>query len=131
MLPSCVLLGRREGEQQVHHAEETYMLERTLKRIAGLLHVGFGEAGAQIIAQNMLRGGRVDASVDGTRVCGAFGFCDIRQFTDATECLQVSKRCRSPRRVCRCLRRSHSLRSSLFASVCRESPSVGCLCFAS
>ena len=74
----------------MHLAQETFILERTLKRIAGLLHVGFGEAGSQIIAQNIKRGGRVDASVDGTRVCGAFGFCDIRQFTDATECLQVT-----------------------------------------
>jgi hypothetical protein len=64
------------------------MLEKTLKKIAALLHVGFGEAGSEIIAQNMGPGGRIDVTVDGSRMRGAFGFCDIRQFTDATECLQ-------------------------------------------
>lgn len=32
---------------------ETDLLEKTIRRIAGLLQVGFGEAGAQIIAQNL------------------------------------------------------------------------------
>jgi hypothetical protein len=26
--------------------------------------------------------------VDGRKMSGIFGFCDIRQFTDVTECLQ-------------------------------------------
>ena len=32
---------------------ETDVLEKTIRKIAGLLQVGFGEAGAQIIAQNI------------------------------------------------------------------------------
>ncbi len=72
----------------MHVAEETFLLERTLKKIAALLHVGFGEAGSEIIAQNMRQGGRIDATLEGLRMEAAFGFCDIRQFTDATECLQ-------------------------------------------
>jgi hypothetical protein len=32
---------------------ETDLLEKTIRRIAGLLQVGFGEAGAQVIAQNL------------------------------------------------------------------------------
>lgn len=32
---------------------ETELLDQTIRRIAGLLQVGFGDAGAQIIAQNL------------------------------------------------------------------------------
>uniref|UniRef100_A0A7S1KXF4 Guanylate cyclase domain-containing protein n=1 Tax=Alexandrium catenella TaxID=2925 RepID=A0A7S1KXF4_ALECA len=52
--------------------------------------MGFGEAGAEIIGQNM-RGGdssALNAMIPGRRVEAIFGFCDIRNFTDATEVLQ-------------------------------------------
>ncbi len=75
----------------IHRSYETFIVERTINRISHLLHVGLGDAGTQIIANNMKQG-RMDVTVDGTRVRGAFGFCDIRQFTDATECLQVRQR---------------------------------------
>lgn len=32
--------------------------------------------------------GRLNPMVAGRLMKGVFGFCDIRQFTDATECLQ-------------------------------------------
>ena len=42
---------------------ETEVLEKTICRIAGLLQVGFGDAGAQIIAQNLkVRSGRNSVS---------------------------------------------------------------------
>jgi class 3 adenylate cyclase len=52
------------------------------------LALGFGEAGSEIIAQNMKRGGEVDPMIPGKRILAVFGFCDIRNFTDATEVLQ-------------------------------------------
>jgi class 3 adenylate cyclase len=52
------------------------------------LALGFGEAGAKIIADNMARNGDVDPMIPGTKVVAIFGFCDIRQFTDTTEVLQ-------------------------------------------
>ncbi len=88
-----------KGADSVHKSQETYVLERTLKKIANLLNIGFGEAGTQIIAHNMRSAGRIDGSVEGVRVRGAFGFCDIRQFTDATGarllCLSLAL-CTSP-----------------------------------
>lgn len=51
--------------------------------------VGFGDAGAEIIADNMRSGGDLNPMVPGQKVCAIFGFCDVRQFTDATEILQV------------------------------------------
>ena len=43
--------------------------------------VGFGEAGAEVIADNIKSGGDLNPMVPGRRVMAVFGFCDIRQFT--------------------------------------------------
>lgn len=50
--------------------------------------VGFGEAGSEIIAENMRNGGRLNPMIPGRKMVAVFGFCDIRQFTDTTEVLQ-------------------------------------------
>ena len=67
---------------------ETAMLENCIKKIGGLLQVGFGDAGAQIIAENMNREGELDPMIPGKRVKAIFGFTDIRQFTDSCEVLE-------------------------------------------
>jgi class 3 adenylate cyclase len=53
-----------------------------------LLALGFGEAGAKIIADNMAHSGDVDPMIPGNKIVAIFGFCDIRRFTDTTEILQ-------------------------------------------
>jgi hypothetical protein len=63
-------------------------LEQTIIKIGALLALGFGEAGAKIIAENMAHTGDVDPMIPGNKVVAIFGFCDIRQFTDTTEILQ-------------------------------------------
>ena len=67
---------------------ETVLLEQTITKIGGLLAIGFGEAGSKIISQNMSSGGDINPMIAGNKIIGIFGFCDIRNFTDATECLQ-------------------------------------------
>jgi hypothetical protein len=67
---------------------ETVLLEQTITKIGGLLAIGFGEAGSKIISQNMSNGGDINPMIAGNKIIGIYGFCDIRQFTDATECLQ-------------------------------------------
>ena len=64
------------------------MLEQTLIKIGGLLALGFGEAGSSIIAKNMSGGEDINPMLPGQKVICIFGFCDIRNFTDATEELQ-------------------------------------------
>ena len=59
--------------------------------------VGFGDAGAEIIADNMRSGGDLNPMVPGQKVTAIFGFCDVRQFTDTTEILQVRVRTRPAR----------------------------------
>ena len=57
------------------------------------MRVGFGEAGAGIIGRNLSMVEGTDATMNllGNRrkIDAIFGFCDVRQFTDTTECLQV------------------------------------------
>lgn len=57
-------------------------------KTGALLAVGFGEAGANIIAENMRKGEAVNPLIPGNKMVGIFGFCDIRNFTDMTEILQ-------------------------------------------
>lgn len=83
---------RRRGSspKPIPEPMETVVLEKTIIKIGSLLALGFGEAGAEIIGQNM-RGGdsaALNAMIPGRRVEAIFGFCDIRNFTDATEVLQ-------------------------------------------
>ena len=66
---------------------ETSILENLVIKIGALLAVGFGEAGSEIIAANMRKGGEVDPMIPGKKMMAIFGFCDIRNFTDATEVL--------------------------------------------
>jgi hypothetical protein len=74
---------------------ETLMLERTLEKLTGLLQVGFGAAGSRMIAKALnlnaglgAGGAQLDPLVAGRTMLGIYGFCDIRRFTDATECLR-------------------------------------------
>ena len=72
--------------------DETLLLERTIGRVTKLLQIGFGEAGARIIAKNMSKNQgnsrEIDLGIEGHKINAIFGFCDIRNFTDTTECLQ-------------------------------------------
>merc|ERR1719476_255198 len=75
--------------KKVKEPMETVILEKTIIKLGGLLALGFGEAGAEIIGANM-RGGHsagVNAMVPGSRVEAIIGFCKIRHFTHATEVL--------------------------------------------
>lgn len=67
---------------------ETTILLRTVSKIGKLMRVGFGEAGASIIASNMTGSKGLNLLQGGVMIRSIFGFCDVRQFTDTTECLQ-------------------------------------------
>ncbi|KAF0690906.1 Aste57867_17769 [Aphanomyces stellatus] len=66
---------------------EIALLQNTLSKVARLLQIGYGSAGAAIISKNMM-GAEFDPIIPGKRVHAIFGLCDIRRFTDITECLQ-------------------------------------------
>ena len=81
---------KQEGETKKERVEsnETDLLEQAITKMATLLQVGFGCAGAEIIAKSFSTDGELDPMVPGNRVNAIFGFCDIRNFTMATEYLQ-------------------------------------------
>jgi class 3 adenylate cyclase len=92
LLDRCCSIHRGEAvrESSSNPSTETVMLERTLEKLTGLVQIGFGEAGSRMIEKcmNSNADGDLDPLVDGTRLLAIFGFCDIRRFTDATECLK-------------------------------------------
>lgn len=82
------LMEKKKQKEIKNEPMETAMLESTLSKIGALLALGFGEAGSEIIAKNMAQGGEVNPMLPGIKLMSIFGFCDIRNFTDATEVLQ-------------------------------------------
>eukprot|EP01137_Pigoraptor_chileana_P036750 Opistho-2@32871 len=80
---------RNEDDTDVSSPEiEASFILSAISKMAGLLTVGFGEAGTGIIEKNLSDAGELQPMVAGTKVTAIFGFCDIRRFTDATEVLQ-------------------------------------------
>ena len=59
-------------------------------KIGSLLAVGFGEAGTELMAKNIESYGTLNVMMPGKKVMCIFGFCDIRNFTDATEVLEAN-----------------------------------------
>lgn len=69
---------------------ETVILEKTIIKLGSLLALGFGEAGAEIIGQNMKGGDSagVNAMIPGRRVECIIGSVRVKDFSVATEVLQ-------------------------------------------
>jgi class 3 adenylate cyclase len=68
---------------------ETKILENTIIKLGSLLALGFGEAGSEIIGQNLDDDNvMVDAMIPGSKVEGVYGYCQIQDFTMTTEVLQ-------------------------------------------
>merc|ERR1719436_845781 len=68
---------------------ETKILENTIIKLGSLLALGFGEAGSEIIGQNLDDDNvMVDAMIPGRRVEAIYGYCQIQDFTVTTEVLQ-------------------------------------------
>ena len=61
---------------------ETNLLEKTVTKICGLLALGFGEAGAEIISTVLKEGVEADMNPmsPGKKIMAIYGFCDIRNF---------------------------------------------------
>jgi len=77
-------------QNQTKSKYETEAVRIALAKIVGLMQLGFGGAGHEIIASNLANaeGQDLDLMRHGRKADCAYGFCDIRQFTDTVECLQ-------------------------------------------
>lgn len=69
---------------------ETLVLEKTITKIGALLALGFGDAGARIVINNMsnTEEAEINPMIKGKKVMALYGFCDIRNFTETTEVLE-------------------------------------------
>ena len=82
-------LEKLKQKEEMIESSETDLLEQTINKMAFLLQVGFGIAGSEIIAKSLsTETGEVDPMIPGLKVEAIFGFCDIRNFTTATEYLK-------------------------------------------
>ena len=86
--PLCRITNTDSGDKSDKKQLETRILENAFTKVLSLLSVGFGEAGAEIISDNIKNGGDLNPMIPGRRTAAIFGFCDIRQFTG------VGVRCR-------------------------------------
>jgi len=66
---------------------ETDALMLSLSKISTMLQVGFGEAGNNLVAENLKKGDTVDPMVPGRKLLGAYGFCIIDEYEEVLECL--------------------------------------------
>ncbi len=85
------IVKNSQWTREVLKGMETSFLMSTILRIGSLMKVGFGSAGVEIIRNNLQKGQSKNMLIlnsQGSTVSCIFLFCDIRQFTDATECLQ-------------------------------------------
>mmetsp|Transcript_5759 Transcript_5759/g.13785 ORF Transcript_5759/g.13785 Transcript_5759/m.13785 type:complete len:766 (-) Transcript_5759:1829-4126(-) len=93
-LTEADLIANSNGRwtREVLKGMETEFLMSTIVRIGSLMKVGFGSAGVQIIRNNLQKNakdtGKLLLNSQGSMVSCIFLFCDIRSFTDVTECLQ-------------------------------------------
>lgn len=91
MFEEDALVKNSQWTKEVLKGMETSFLMSTILRIGSLMKVGFGSAGVEIIRHNLQKGQNKNMLIlnsQGSTVSCIFLFCDIRQFTDATECLQ-------------------------------------------
>ena len=73
---------KRNSQKKIDQTDADLLLDQTLTKISGLLQVGFGAAGAEVIARSM------DTSLQnqtyvlpGKRVTAVFGFAIVEDFT--------------------------------------------------
>ena len=64
------------------------IIDETIQKIAYLLVLGFGEAGNSLLSKILYtKEFEIDFLSEAHTIYGIYGFCDIRNFTDATEIL--------------------------------------------
>ena len=68
---------------------ETLVLDMTLTKVGGLLALGFGEAGSEIISKNIINGQEVNQFQPGQKTICIFGSCTINNYTIINRVLEV------------------------------------------
>mmetsp|Transcript_77613 Transcript_77613/g.251291 ORF Transcript_77613/g.251291 Transcript_77613/m.251291 type:complete len:1086 (-) Transcript_77613:120-3377(-) len=84
------LLFQYQYMKVVKEPMETVLLEKTIIKLGGLLALGFGEAGAEIVGRfaGTSPGAGIRENALGTLVDCAFGFAALRNFTESMDALK-------------------------------------------
>ena len=86
----CSSKNNTSTKSKTEIISETEILEKTISKIGALLALSLGDAGTEIISQNMKENstGDINPMRPGKKICAIYGFCDVRNFTGLTEILQ-------------------------------------------
>jgi len=83
--------NKKDDKSNKRKAEEEYevkIIQSAIMKISALLAIGIGEAGNEIIKENLSSYNDLDPMVQGRKKNAIFGFCDIRGFPKVNEALQ-------------------------------------------
>lgn len=76
-------------KETVKYNSDIAVIDETIQKIAYLLVLGFGEAGNSLLSKILYtKEFQIDFLSEAQYVYGVYGFCDVRNFTDATEILK-------------------------------------------
>ena len=67
---------------------EIRTLQFAILRISALIAIGFGEAGGEILKENINSEQGLNPMIPGKKIQSVFGFCFIKNFTEINEVLQ-------------------------------------------
>ena len=67
---------------------EIKVLQMAIMKISALMAIGFGEAGGEILRENMKSQDGLNPMLPGKKKIAIFGFCDIRNFAEINSILQ-------------------------------------------
>ena len=79
---------KTKNEKVEFESYEIRIIKTSIIKIASLLATGFGEAGCEMIQQNMNSNQELNPMLKGKKKIAIFGFCDIRNFAEINEALQ-------------------------------------------
>lgn len=77
-----------KSNSETYIGDEIKTIQLAIIRISSLMAIGFGEAGGQILKENMNSFEGLNPMIPGKKINGIFGFCLIRNFQQINEALQ-------------------------------------------
>lgn len=77
-----------KNNSETYIGDEIKTIQLAIIRISSLMAIGFGEAGGQILKENMNSFEGLNPMIPGKKINGIFGFCLIRNFQQINEALQ-------------------------------------------
>ncbi len=78
--------NKKEDKNSVSH--EIKIIQSAIIRISALMAIGFGEAGGEILKENISSSEGINPMLPGKKISAIFGFCFIHNFSEINEAFQ-------------------------------------------